>query len=81
MIHDTKRHCFNLFNYEIVCPYCGYEYGDSWECDDEETLTCPHCDKDFFSERNVEVTYSTHRIKEDKSIDYEDSLIEEEYED
>ena len=25
-----------LFTNEIVCPYCGHEISDSWECPDED---------------------------------------------
>lgn len=53
---------------EIKCPYCDYEFSDSWEYDDDTTeLTCSSCDKEFNVERNVEVTYCTSRIKCDES--------------
>ena len=42
---------------EIVCPWCGYEYGDSWEWDNDDSLDCWECDKPFKYERHVEVTY------------------------
>ena len=45
---------------EIVCPYCGYEYGNSWEYDDEcGELECDECGKKFHYNRNVTVDYST----------------------
>jgi uncharacterized Zn-finger protein len=33
---------------EIICPHCGYEYGDSWELfDDDGDHDCPECEKTF----------------------------------
>ena len=53
---------------EIVCPYCGYEYIDSWEINQDSTFweeeECPECDKVFEVERNIEVTYVTYKKKE-----------------
>lgn len=54
-------------NYEITCPHCGYEHSDSWDrlsgCGDREgaVVTCENeeCEKDFYANRNVEVTYSS----------------------
>lgn len=46
----------------IVCPWCGYKYRDSWEYSkDSMELTCRDCDEPFTMERNVSVTYSTYR--------------------
>jgi hypothetical protein len=56
-------------NPEPVCPHCGGKYSDAWEInfsgDMEGTteITCGHCDEDFSVTRNVEVTYSTGKIK------------------
>ena len=47
-----------------VCPWCGYIHNDSWELDDEAEEICGNCDKEFKSQREVEVTYST--VKTDK---------------
>lgn len=45
---------------EIVCPYCGYEFGDSWELrGDHSTATCGRCGKDFHYARYYECTYNT----------------------
>ena len=61
-------------NYEsnITCPYCGWEDNDSWEFDQEDgTVECGGCEKEFNVSRNVEVTYSTSRIAcEDDKHDY-----------
>jgi hypothetical protein len=44
----------------IKCPYCGWEYKDSWEFDQEEgTTECGWCEKEFNVTREIEVTYST----------------------
>ncbi|WP_159562752.1 MULTISPECIES: hypothetical protein [unclassified Exiguobacterium] len=49
---------------EITCPYCGYAPGDSWERADSDRDYCENCDKEFFYERNVAVTYSSQKIEE-----------------
>lgn len=50
---------------EIVCPYCGRVFTDSWECADEDiNLDCA-CGKKFEMQRNLVVTYSTARKQED----------------
>lgn len=54
---------------EIVCPYCGYEFRDSWEYDgadgeDNET-ECGECGKEFTYERSLTVQYLTFTSEED----------------
>lgn len=49
---------------EVICPYCGHKYSDSWEFgngtdDDFGLIQCEYCEKEFYAWRNVEVTYST----------------------
>ena len=49
---------------EIVCPYCGYMQGDSWEwnmneADDWDECECDNCGKIFFAVRNIDVSYSS----------------------
>lgn len=45
---------------EIVCPYCGYEFMDSWEFRPEsDIIRCYECDKAFEYERIIDVTYCT----------------------
>jgi hypothetical protein len=46
---------------EIVCPYCGAEFLDSWELGAYDILECD-CGKKFISTRNTEVTYTTEKI-------------------
>lgn len=45
---------------EIVCPYCGYEFSDSWEISGNDgSLVCEECGKKFRYERHVSIMYST----------------------
>jgi len=50
----------------IICPYCGAEDGDSWECMPEETdlgnIECCECGRTFAAERIISIEYSTHKI-------------------
>lgn len=56
----------------IVCPFCGYEVQDSWECADSGEFDCYGCDRTFFFERQVEVTYTTRPVIEpEKETDNE----------
>lgn len=44
----------------IICPYCGYRDGDSWErSDDTDTIECGHCGGTIEYERIVTVEYTT----------------------
>ena len=46
----------------IVCPWCGEEQSDSWECCDwDDECECDYCGKVFEYERNTEVTYSSRK--------------------
>ena len=55
---------------EITCPWCGYEFGDSWEYDDgDDAAECPECGKLFEYTREIEVTYTSKRRECD--FDYE----------
>jgi hypothetical protein len=43
-----------------VCPYCGEEESDFWEViADSGDHHCSSCNRPFFFEREVSVTYST----------------------
>jgi len=52
---------------EIVCPYCGCEFGDSWEYNDQnnQVISCQDCSKKFKLYVNFQVDYSTDKLKED----------------
>jgi hypothetical protein len=43
---------------EIVCPYWGAEFSDSWEFEDDDSPEC-ECGKKFISIRNTAVNYIT----------------------
>ena len=53
---------------EVVCPYCHYEHGDSWEWFGDGTdcadVECENCGLRFSAWVNVEVTYSSSRQKQ-----------------
>ena len=60
---------------EIVCPYCGCIHTDSCEYPDEDMhCECISCGKRFYYSRDVEITYTSHKIKADGSPDYWDEL-------
>jgi len=49
---------------KITCPYCAYEYSDSWEKGmdndgDSQEEECPECDKKFHVCINVNVDYTS----------------------
>ena len=57
---------------EIVCPYCGYEFSNSWEYDGEcGEDQCSECDKYFQWTRNVSVDYSTSHACEKNKEEHE----------
>lgn len=49
---------------EIVCPYCCFEFKDSWEISDagESVQTCWECQKKFVLCVDHSISYSTHKI-------------------
>lgn len=50
---------------EIVCPFCGGEFSDSWEimsdCEDLGLIECGECEKSFYATRNISISYSTEK--------------------
>jgi len=49
---------------EVVCPWCGCEFTDSWEFSDSyDELQCDECGKIFSMIREIEVSYSTRRSR------------------
>ncbi|MCK4997137.1 hypothetical protein KAS08_02440 [Candidatus Pacearchaeota archaeon] len=45
---------------EVVCPWCGCEYGDCWEwAEYSDEMKCDECGKEFSYEKDVTVKYST----------------------
>lgn len=49
------------FTKEIVCPFCGYVFHDSWEYneDDGSYIDCMSCGKEFWLELDHDITYCT----------------------
>lgn len=50
---------------EVVCPYCGTEFLDSWEYEDEGEEYCEECNKEFAFQRNVIVGYSSQKMEQE----------------
>ena len=44
---------------EIVCPYCGYVFDESYEYIGDELVECPDCMKKFELESEEIVEYTT----------------------
>ena len=62
-ILDEKDICCN-FTKGIVCPWCGHEH---WDCVEEDfegdmSIQCAQCEKDFYAEQNISISYSTKRV-------------------
>ena len=59
MSDRAERHCED----DIVCPYCGREYEDSWEWGDGheggDIEECDECGKKFHWYRRLSVSYNT----------------------
>lgn len=53
---------------EIVCPYCGYIFPDSYDVGEGEEdigrVDCGGCVKEFLASRHVSITYSTEKLNE-----------------
>lgn len=48
---------------ELVCPYCDYEFRDSFEFSENSAgdlglIECPDCGKEFWGYREVSISYS-----------------------
>ncbi len=50
---------------EITCPYCAYEFSDSWECADadNDNRECPRCDNTFKVTAVRSLTFDCDRIE------------------
>ncbi len=59
--------------YEVTCPYCNFEYSDSWEFSmrhdgDATEMECEGCGKNFHVRLDVERSYTSSGLcKENKS--------------
>jgi hypothetical protein len=61
--------------HEITCPYCGYEFQDSWDYGlkddgDEIIEDCPECGKNFHVSFCVDVNYTTKGLCEENNEDH-----------
>lgn len=52
----------------IICPYCGHVYRDSFERSDEDTTECQICGGTIHYERIVTIEYTTEPVKPPKPI-------------
>jgi hypothetical protein len=53
---------------EIVCPYCGYEFSESYEFgdgfdEDLDIIDCGECEESFYASRSIMVNYSTEKLE------------------
>jgi len=56
------------FTDEITCPYCGYEYEQSFEFGDyDDEVLCESCNKTFSMARYERVSYSTEKTEENNT--------------
>ena len=46
---------------DVICPWCGYKHGDSWEFEEGEQ-ECSDCGRQFELTRSVEISYSTTKV-------------------
>lgn len=64
--HDnaqTEQKKFDTeYQHDALCPYCGRKARDAWEMDDG-TYDCD-CGNEYELIRNIEISYSTFKIKE-----------------
>ena len=69
LVMEWKKMNHDLTDFPI-CPHCGHEEKDAWEinfgeCLDGDTETCCNsCGKDYFVRRDVQIYYSTQKLKE-----------------
>jgi transcription elongation factor Elf1 len=60
---DFEKEIDHEYTDEIICPYCGNEFTDSWEYgineEDLGLLECDECGKSFYASRHIEITYVT----------------------
>lgn len=64
---DKKKQIDHEYTDEIVCPHCGYEFGDSWEYDEDdgEMIECQDCDKSFRLDVNYTVSYVSSKVEKE----------------
>lgn len=53
---------------EIVCPYCGHEFEESWDYnigDNDVTIECVHCEEKFPVSSEQETFYYSAKRRDD----------------
>lgn len=62
---DCEREIDHEYTKEVVCPYCGYEFSDSWEINSNDEnlglIDCDECGKSFYGQRDIDITYITEK--------------------
>ena len=72
--YDWEQDNEHLYESNIVCPYCDYEFDDydsySYVEEGDCDVECPMCDKTFKVEIKQTVEFSTHKRAEDMPKDW-----------
>ena len=63
-----NRNINTEYTNEIVCPFCGYEFCDSWEYgdgfnEDLGLIECQSCEKEFYASKHISVSYCSEKAK------------------
>jgi hypothetical protein len=59
-LNTSRNECG--FNQEIICPYCGREFTDSWESapdEDDNDVYCGSCGREFYVNKSIIISYSS----------------------
>jgi hypothetical protein len=59
---------------DIKCPYCGHNNIDPWDMPDSSEEICDICGNAFYYEREVEVYYSSSKVKEYEILEVEGNI-------
>lgn len=62
---DDGKEIDHFCTENIICPYCGYEFKDSWDfSSDSAILECDNekCKKKFSYGRDIVVEYTTSKV-------------------
>lgn len=59
MNHNKETYDQLYHQYNVICPYCKYEYHDSWELESVSSLECNSCGMNFHYERIVKIRYNS----------------------
>ncbi len=56
--YSEKRH-----KDDVECPHCDHEHDESWDFPESGVVSCHSCEKDFYMTRNIQITYSSSKVK------------------